>query len=265
MLIIPVSRAPDWRKPPLITLLLILVNVLVYFGIQTKDMDRLQEAYEYYETSCLPAVELPRYVKYLSQKGEREKADSAKKALERKRGWRVLRAMENDADFMKRLYANEIIKQDDEEFKTWREARDHFEKLRKATLLERYGFKPGAPTFSALIAHMFMHASFDHLLGNMAFLFIVGYMVEEALGKPRFLLFYLLAGMGAGGFDFLFNTGRMTPGIGASGAVSGVMAMFVVLYGMRKIRFFYWILVYFNFFKAPAILDGQRVVSVFLQ
>jgi hypothetical protein len=88
----------------------------------------------------------------------------------------------------------------------------------------------------------------------MAILFIVGYLVEEALGKRRYLAYYLLAGIGAAGFDLVFNYSRMVPGIGASGAISGVMAMFVALYGMRKIRFFYWVLIYFDFFRAPAIV-----------
>jgi hypothetical protein len=88
----------------------------------------------------------------------------------------------------------------------------------------------------------------------MAILFIVGYMVEETLGKWRYLAFYLLAGIGAAGFDLVFNATRMMPGIGASGAISGVMAMFVALYGLRRIRFFYWVLIYFNFFRAPAII-----------
>ncbi|MDR0576329.1 MAG: rhomboid family intramembrane serine protease [Candidatus Accumulibacter sp.] len=101
---------------------------------------------------------------------------------------------------------------------------------------------------------MFLHGDFNHLLGNMAFLFVVGYMVEEALGRWRHLLFYLLSEIGACACYALAGTPTMTPSIGASGAVSGVMAMYVVLYGMRKIRFFYWILVYFDFFRAPAII-----------
>ena len=88
----------------------------------------------------------------------------------------------------------------------------------------------------------------------MVILFIVGLAVEEALGKRRYLVFYLLAGLGAGVFDLVFNASRTAPGIGASGAISGVMAMFVALYGLRKIRFFYWALVYFDFFRAPAII-----------
>ena len=61
MLIIPVSRQPNWRRPPLVTLLLILVNCLVFFGLQSGDERRQEKAYRYYAASTLPATELPRF------------------------------------------------------------------------------------------------------------------------------------------------------------------------------------------------------------
>jgi membrane associated rhomboid family serine protease len=254
MLIIPVSRRPDWRHPPLITLLLILLNCLIYFGLQSGDDLRSENAYRYYAESALPGIELPRFIKYLEDKGKSKAAASASAALAQKNWGRVLRAMESDTSFMKRLREGGVILPNEINYPSWQRQRQEFDRMKQSNLVERFGFKPGEPTISGLIGHMFLHGSFDHLLGNMAILFIVGYMVEEALGKRRYLAFYLLAGIGAAGFDLVFNASRMVPGIGASGAISGVMAMFVVIYGMRKIRFFYWVLIYFDFFRAPAIV-----------
>ena len=254
MLIVPVSRSPDWRNPPWITLLLILINALIFFGLQSNDQKHLYKAYQHYGQSSLWEIEPPRYLEYLKKQGSSRQAERLEKALDSGNGFRLLLAMERDREFMKRLLDNEIIRPDEEVFKTWRADRDRFEKLKNVSMSDRFGFKPAAPTVAGLIGHMFLHGSFDHLLGNMVILFVVGYMVEEALGKSRYLLFYLLAGIGAAGFDLVFNADRMIPGIGASGAISGVMAMYVALYGMRKIRFFYWIFVYFDFFRAPALV-----------
>jgi len=254
MLIIPVSRRPDWRRPPFVTLLLILLNCLIYFGLQSGDGKRAEKAYRYYAGSTLPGIELPRYVAHLRLARSSDKANAAAAALDTESWPQVLMAMEGDAAFMKSLRAGKIVLPDDADYPRWRQQRDEFDRLNRAGLVERFGFKPAQPTLAGLIGHMFLHGSFDHLLGNMAILFIVGYMVEEALGKRRYLAFYLLAGIGAGGFDLVFNAERMVPGIGASGAISGVMAMFVALYGMRRIRFFYWALIYFDFFRAPAIV-----------
>ena len=253
MLIIPVSRKPDWRNPPLITLLLILINCLIFFGIQSGDSSRSEKAFNFYAESSLRGIELPRYISYLESKGRNQEASAAANAIEK--NWpKVLMAMEGDSSFMQHLHSGNIVRTEDADYPLWRKQRDEFDRLKQASIVDRFGFKPAAPTLAGLVGHMFLHGSFDHLLGNMAILFIVGYMVEEILGKPRYLAYYLLAGIGAAGFDFVFNASRIAPGIGASGAISGVMAMFVVLYGMRKIRFFYWILIYFDFFRAPAII-----------
>ena len=253
MLIIPVSRRPDWRHPPLITLLLILLNCLIYFGLQSGDEQRMQNAYRYYANSTLPGIELPRYVKHLERTG-RQSESAAADALDSKRWPKLFMDMEADTAFMKLLRSGQIVLSDDKDYASWHRQRNEFDRMKQARLTDRFGFKPAEPTLAGLIGHMFLHASFDHLLGNMAILFIVGYMVEEALGKRRYLAFYLLAGLGAAGFDLLFNASRSIPGIGASGAISGVMAMYVALYGLRKIRFFYWALIYFDFFRAPAIV-----------
>lgn len=254
MLIVPVSRRPDWRNPPLITLALIVINCLIFFGWQSGDDVKMEKAYRFFAESTLPTVEFPRYIEHLEKKGRDKDAASTQEALNDNEPFAVLQAMESDEAFMKRLRAGHIITPNDEDYASWRPQREEFDRLQQSTSVERFGFRPAAPTVPALFGHMFLHGSFDHLLGNMAILFIVGITVEEALGKRRFLAFYLLAGIGAGVFDLVFNASRMAPGIGASGAISGVMAMFVALYGLRKIRFFYWVLVYFDFVRAPAII-----------
>jgi membrane associated rhomboid family serine protease len=77
---------------------------------------------------------------------------------------------------------------------------------------------------------MFLHGGWMHLLGNMWFLWLFGNNIEEAMGRVRFLLFYLLTGLAASVFHAFTNLGSEIPTIGASGAISGVLGAYVMLY-----------------------------------
>jgi membrane associated rhomboid family serine protease len=77
---------------------------------------------------------------------------------------------------------------------------------------------------------MFLHGGWDHLLGNMLFLFVFGIHVERSMGRLRFLLFYFACGLGANTLEILTSPGSDVPGIGASGAISGVLAGYLLLY-----------------------------------
>jgi len=87
---------------------------------------------------------------------------------------------------------------------------------------------------------------------------LFGFVVEAALGAWRFLATYLIGGLGAAGFHYSYqvlSSGDLsTPMVGASGAISAVMAMYVVLYRLKAIEFFYWIFMFAGYFKAPALI-----------
>jgi membrane associated rhomboid family serine protease len=81
-----------------------------------------------------------------------------------------------------------------------------------------------------LITAMFMHGGWLHILGNMLFLWIFGDNVEDAMGHVLYAVFYLLVGVIAGFTHMLVNADALTPAIGASGAIAGVMGAYIVLY-----------------------------------
>ncbi|WP_432721035.1 rhomboid family intramembrane serine protease [Jeongeupia wiesaeckerbachi] len=253
MLILPLPAQPDWRRPPWVTLLLIVSCCLIYFGAQYHDDARRERAFQRYHAVGLAEVELPRYLSELERRGER-----ALLAELRAQGDGLspltLMALQGDPDFLQRLASDRIITPDMPEYAEWRSGRAEFDRLYRQVFTDRFALRPAAPTTVATLMHMFMHGSVDHLLGNMAILFIVGYTVEAALGGSVFLLFYVLAGLGAAIPDLIGGAPRYSVSLGASGAIAGVMAMFVVLYGLRKIRFFYWVVVYFSTMKAPALI-----------
>jgi len=84
-----------------------------------------------------------------------------------------------------------------------------------------------APT---LLGHMFLHASFGHVAGNMLFLWIFGDNVEDALGHGRYVAFYLLCGLAAALAQVAMSPHSVAPMVGASGAISGVLAAYGLLY-----------------------------------
>jgi membrane associated rhomboid family serine protease len=81
-----------------------------------------------------------------------------------------------------------------------------------------------------LITSMFIHGGWLHILGNMLFLWIFGDNVEDAMGHVRYAVFYLAAGIAAGLTQGFVNSDSLTPAIGASGAIAGVMGAYIVLY-----------------------------------
>jgi membrane associated rhomboid family serine protease len=92
-----------------------------------------------------------------------------------------------------------------------------------------------SPLLSLLLS-LFMHGSWLHLLGNMLFLWIFGNNVEDRLGSFKFIFFYLLCGVSASLVHVAFNLYSLTPVIGASGAVSGVMGAYLLLFPKARIR-----------------------------
>jgi rhomboid family protein len=91
------------------------------------------------------------------------------------------------------------------------------------------------PSFMPLITSMFLHAGFLHLAGNMLFLWIFGDNVEDFFGHFTYLFFYLVCGIGAGLLHVLFNLHSTIPAVGASGAISGVMGAYILLYPRARI------------------------------
>ncbi len=97
---------------------------------------------------------------------------------------------------------------------------------------------PGTPSpfWITLFSSMFMHAGWAHILGNMLFLFVFGLHVERSMGGIRYLAFYLICGLGASALEIATAAGSNAPGLGASGAISGVLAAYLVLYPTSHVR-----------------------------
>jgi membrane associated rhomboid family serine protease len=92
------------------------------------------------------------------------------------------------------------------------------------------------PFWSTLITSMFLHGGWMHLGGNMLYLWIFGDNLEKTMGAARFLVFYLACGIAAGLAHILFSGGSSVPTVGASGAISGVLGGYLVLFPHNRVR-----------------------------
>ncbi len=88
---------------------------------------------------------------------------------------------------------------------------------------------------ATLLTSMFVHAGFFHVAGNMLYLWIFGNNIEDSMGRVRFLVFYLLCGLGAAYAQILMGPASRIPMVGASGAVSGVLGAYLLLFPQARV------------------------------
>jgi membrane associated rhomboid family serine protease len=100
--------------------------------------------------------------------------------------------------------------------------------------------------FPTLFTSMFMHAGWLHLGGNMLYLWIFGDNVEDRFGHAKFIIFYLLCGLGATFAQLMFSLGSDIPNLGASGAIAGVLGSYILMFPQGRVR----------------VLQGQQVIQV---
>ena len=124
-----------------------------------------------------------------------------------------------------------------------------------------HGYKAGAPQISDLFSSLFMHGGLLHLAGNMLFLWIYGDNVEHRLGHLPYLLIYLLCGVAATLFFALFTSASMTPLLGASGAISGILGLYFIFFPRNQIKVF---LAFFPIFFNVVLLPSRLVLGFYL-
>jgi membrane associated rhomboid family serine protease len=123
----------------------------------------------------------------------------------------------------------------------------------------------GGLTWASLVTSMFLHGGWFHLIGNMWFLWIFGNNIEDSMGHLRFLVFYLLTGLAASGGHILSEPGSQIPTVGASGAISGVMGAYLLLYPRVRVHTLFFFLIFIRVFPLPAwVMLGYWFLIQFL-
>lgn len=108
--------------------------------------------------------------------------------------------------------------------------------------------------FAPLLSSIFLHGGWLHLIGNMWFLWVFGDNIEDRLGHLRYLLFYLVCGVGAGLAHTLFNLNSRLPAVGASGAISGILGAYLVLFPGARVLTLVPLLVFYFTVELPAVI-----------
>jgi membrane associated rhomboid family serine protease len=122
---------------------------------------------------------------------------------------------------------------------------------------------PQGLTWEAIFTSMFMHGGWGHLLGNMLFLWVFGNNIEDSMGHSRFVVFYLLTGAAAALAHIFLAPASPIPAVGASGAISGIMGAYILLY--PKVRVTTWLPPIFVFrLRAIVVLGYWFLIQLVL-
>ena len=125
------------------------------------------------------------------------------------------------------------------------------------------------PTWLTVLSSMFMHGGLLHIGGNMLFLWVFGNNVEDAMGRVRFVVFYVLGGVAAMALQTAVGPSATVPSIGASGAVAAVLGGYLLIYPRARVLTLVFLFVFFTFIQIPAmfflvIWFGQQLLFGYL-
>jgi membrane associated rhomboid family serine protease len=118
-----------------------------------------------------------------------------------------------------------------------------------------------------ILTSMFMHGGWMHIIGNMVFLKAYGPEMEDAMGRIRYLIFYLMSGMVASLAQIAVMPESTIPNLGASGAIAGVMGAFLITYPRDRIRTLFWfgIFIRITFIPASLLIGFWFLIQLFSQ
>jgi membrane associated rhomboid family serine protease len=128
---------------------------------------------------------------------------------------------------------------------------------------------PQPPTWLTVFSSMFMHGGLLHIAFNMLFLWVFGNNVEDAMGRFRFVVFYLLGGIAAMVLQTAVDPDSTVPAVGASGAVAAVLGGYLLIYPRARVLTLVFLFVFFTFIQIPALFFlvfwfGQQLLFGYL-
>ena len=132
-----------------------------------------------------------------------------------------------------------------------------------AEFIKLYGFIPQrlfigvgvdspAPAIFTIFSSMFLHGSIMHLAGNMLYLWIFGNNIEDIMGRFRFVIFYLLCGIGGAMVQGVLKPDSAIPMIGASGAISGILGAYLIRFPHARVTILIFLFYFIHIFQVPA-------------
>ena len=248
MLLIPLKHENmAARRWPIVTIALIVINVFAFIATQTLMEKESPELGKVKAHILLVAARYPD-VKF-SPEAQQLVTNFRKKYEKEFQLAKDLNSPVIDAyDAQLRMTDTPPWGMQDEADKLSRE----YQQLHSASVTENYGFVPAHPTLISYLTANFLHGGWLHLIGNMWFLWLAGFVLEDTWGRPLYTVFYLVAGAAALQIHAWVNPVSIIPCVGASGAVAGLMGAFLVRFPTMKIEMGWLIGFRFVRFQAQA-------------
>jgi len=254
MLIVPTEKQFDWKHAPIVLIAIVLVNILVFLLYQSNDNAKAIAAMGPFVELGYVEKEWPIYTAYLESTERVDDLHEYEKLYRQKELWSLSQVMLWDTAYYKHVMRAARSEFSYDDYLAWKGKRTEIQESFNSMSSFSYGLRSTDVSAVTLFSHQFLHGDLMHLVGNMVFLVVFGFAVEAAIGHFRFLLFYLIGGVFAGLAQVVTTLGSEIPLVGASGAISGVTAMYLAVFRLKKIEFFYWVLFFVGYIRAPALL-----------
>jgi len=247
------------RRWPVVTFALIAINVLVFLGTHWT----LQDEQKHLGQLKLHLILLAAAHPELNVPASSESVIDAVRDHYPKQWAEVANphrfALDDwDARMLRTQDANELQSEMDSLSQELSQARAN-------SILDKYAFVPAHPSAISYLSANFLHGGWMHLIGNMWFLWLAGFVLEDFWGRRLYSAFYLVAGAASMQFDAWLNPGSIVATLGASGAIAALMGAFLVRFPKMRIEMVWWFFLRPRRFKAPAywLLPAWLVVEVF--
>ena len=248
MLLIPLRHEKmEGRRWPIITFGLIALNVLIFLGthwtIEAQEPERFGVRTEVLVLAALhPELKMPQDVEKFVDDVKGKIPDAAWNELGSTRRatsgpWEShIRQIDDPAQLQAEMDGLAL----------------RFEVVEETSIIENYAFIPAHPKVVAMLTCMFLHSGWLHLIGNMWFLWLAGFILEDRWGRIIYPLFYLCAGVVATLFHAMFYPSSLAPLLGASGAIAALMGAFLVRFPNLKIEMVWFLFLMRVRFKMAA-------------
>ncbi len=249
MLIIPLEDRPDWKRPPVLCALLVLVNITVFLLTEANDRQVEADLDAGLDAAMLAEHEWPLLLEHTREQ-DRRLWSRMRGASEHEREFLLWRHAWLNREFDRVVAQHWQAQPPDQD---WRQAREFLEAQRDRLSWYRWGLTPAEPRALTFLTALFVHGDLMHLVGNMVFLLLLGMPMEKRWGRLPLLGMYLLAGLAGDAAHIVVFPDSHVPLVGASGAISGLMGIYAATYGLRRIEFFYSVIFLFGSLRAPAL------------
>jgi membrane associated rhomboid family serine protease len=237
----------EGRRWPVVTFALIALNLLVFLGthwkIEEQEPERVEVRMHILVLAAMhPELNMPDDVEKFVNEVKKQAPDAA---------WQQLANRKRRAEDAWDGQIREV--EDPQELQSEMDTlAQRFTEVEKNSILENYAFVPAHPKPISYLTSMFLHIGWLHLIGNMWFLWLAGFILEDRWGRVIYPIFYVLAGIAASLVHTIANPHSLGAALGASGAVAALMGGFLVRFPKLKIEML-WYLFFFRIrFKAPA-------------